>query len=74
MGLSSSDNLPGKEGQALLPTPPPWICPLAAKGKGDRVCWAQLQEDQVGDVPSFLGKGTMGSLGWTRLGEGIRDN
>lgn len=37
-------------------TPPPWVWPLAAKGKGDRVSWAQLQGDRVGALPSFLGK------------------
>lgn len=57
-----------EEVQAPRPTPPPWICPLAAKGKGDRVSWAQLQGEQVGDVPSFLGKGGDGVSGLAQAG------
>lgn len=69
MGLSSSEDFPGQEeGQAPPPNPPSWICPLAAKGKGDRVSWAQLQGDQVGDMPSFLGEGGDGVPGLDQAG------
>lgn len=64
MGLSSSDGLPGlKEGWAPPPNLPSWISLLAAKGKGDRVSWAQLQRDKVGDMPSFLGNSDNGVPG-----------
>lgn len=63
-----------EEEQTPPPNPPSWLCPLAAKGKGDRVSWAQLQGDQVGDMTSFLGEGGDGVPGLDQAGEGIKSN
>lgn len=73
MGLAIAYDFPGrKEVQAPPPIPPPWLCPLAAKGKGDRVSWAQPQGDQVGDMSSFFLKGGDGfwaGPGWGKTSE-----
>lgn len=50
MGLPCSESLPGQEEGQAPPQPCPGIGPLAAKKKGDRVSWVQLQGDQVGDL------------------------